>query len=856
MNRLLILLMAAAVPAMTEIMDGDPAFYRVDTRTPANELKPGVLADAVNKMLPDGRAWPRWSVNRQPWGVPNPPVNLIPPGSVYRDAFNSPNCVLNGILVAGKQYTLTLPNPSLIYEVLLLNEGIPLLEAYIPGGTPYTFAALGDGISIATTVPVGTPVVGTLYAVLPPRGFNVCGYARFEDPAGFDTAILLTDDWRNQAGEDGGRGRAWRLIAGNGPLEIPMNGNDIYGPARLIPCLQGVVMLRQQLERHYFAAAAVLGAGANTIQLNCQPDWEDGDEVYLWGDANSTFQGGTGVLANTLWYVKAAANNQVKLYADQGMTQQATWTGAVGQFYLERRSAQPGFYGNGAPPLLAAPDLDNNPWNITGFKSVPVQIYATAYNNATGVLTCLNHNFTPGQGVKYWNVHSAAFTAYFVYVVDANHIELMVAQADAENGVNPAAIANWGATDYVMNATASGQPMPSGREGAFIGQRLVIVNGQNNVVISDPNDVLHYTLLNGITANVGTGGQTNAVATVSSQDTLIILNNNAVLALYNFSEGPANWVLREITREYGCVAPLSVVQRGVDTMFLSRRGWDRVFETAFGVIQPVVKPVSFDMDKYMQLVDWANAGLTTAAQVDNRLLVAMPQKEQAAAAVQNNMWWSLNLLNSDPSRDAWAWEGSWSGAYLNAYAFCVLTVAGKEWITFADYSGNVNWLGSGWLDLGLYPINDSMTTRIYTGDVAQLKAERKVWMRAKAIWDVNNAQISVTAVTPGYNERTALLPNPVSYDRTKYIAGEGPDYNPATQQPAFGAPYRQDYSLAGPGELIGGLPDVHQNVPETFYLRANDWGLQLVIANARGSARVGQITVKAAPGLRIGSRTA
>jgi hypothetical protein len=312
-------------------------------------------------------------------------------------------------------------------------------------------------------------------------------------------------------------------------------------------------------------------------------------------------------------------------------------------------------------------------------------------------------------------------------------------------------------------------------------------------------------------------------------------------------------VLREITREYGCLAPLSLLQRGASTMFLSHRGYDRVIVTPFGLVLPVENPASLDVDKYVRLIDWTHAGGASASMVDSRLLLALPQKGQIGG-VYNNAVLSLNLQNSSPDKDEWAWEGVWTGALLRPYAFCVLNVFGKEWITYADYNGNVNWLADGWMDLGTTPIADSMTTRRYTGTERELRNSRKIWNRAKVTWDTYDPLLTVAAVGPGYGEARVLAPCPMSYDRTKYAAGEGPDYDPATQTPPFGNPYREDYSLAGPGELIGGVPDVHQNATETFYPRVDAWGLQLTIANTQGSARIGAVDVAGLPGPKASSR--
>lgn len=76
---MLIALAANRKPALAQ--DGDSAFWRVDTRTPAHELQAGTAADAVNCRMEDGRVWPRFGVSQQAWGQTN--LNLIPNGSTY-----------------------------------------------------------------------------------------------------------------------------------------------------------------------------------------------------------------------------------------------------------------------------------------------------------------------------------------------------------------------------------------------------------------------------------------------------------------------------------------------------------------------------------------------------------------------------------------------------------------------------------------------------------------------------------------------------------------------------------------------------------------------------------------------------
>jgi hypothetical protein len=806
--------MTTTAQAGAVVVDGDPAFYRVNTRTPAHALEPGVCADAVNKRFEDGRAWPRLDVEREPWG-----------------------------------------------DVKSLRDHVS-----------------GD--------------------------FNVCAYARYSDPNGFEVTVLVTDEWRTAAavvgeaptlpglgaeggnglggeggeglGEeggaggaggasDGGRGRVWLIMSGNGPKEVPLNGNDVWDTARLVPCNNGLVLLRWGNERHYFGAAAVVAA--NRIRLNAPQAWANGDAVLIGGDANSTFTGGAlGVALNTLYFVKVEANNVVGLYRDSGLTLPLDFTGAVGRFYLERQATQPGFYGNGAPPLLAQPNaIGNTLWDV-GFLPVPVNLQVTNTSITFAIFTVPNHRLVPGDEVVLAGMpagHTPANGTWYAYPLNDHQLELYDTQVNAMLAANGSEVGlqvisnNGEHLAYLVKGGASSLPMPPAHEGFYTEtNQLVLVNGANNICISDPNDPLHYTPFQAsLTAQLGESGGVVAVSTFQAADCLVFLKSDSILALYNFAEGAAQWALRSVTLEYGCKAALSVRQWGNRLTFLSRRGLDCVMLSAFGVILPVEKPISFDLKKYIDLIDWPNAGQAVVETWNNRLFLAVPKRGQAGKAgtgkveSRNSMVLVLNYLNSEPQKDIFGWEGVWQGAALQVAGWARCDVYGESRLSFVDYAGQVNWLGDGWLDVGNIPIADSLTTRIYGG----ADKGRKKWLKGLVVWDTNGPTLTVTAVSPGYNERQPLLTDLV-YDRTQYLDGSGAVYDPATQRPAFNTPNRADYSLAGPGELIGGVPNVHQNIPETVRLRVDDWGVQLLIENKTGSCRLVSVELEGVRGPRAGTR--
>jgi hypothetical protein len=306
--------------------------------------------------------------------------------------------------------------------------------------------------------------------------------------------------------------------------------------------------------------------------------------------------------------------------------------------------------------------------------------------------------------------------------------------------------------------------------------------------------------------------------------------------------------LLNVTREYGCIAPLSVQPVGSNLFFLSPRGVDRVEVNAFGTVLPVLLPPSDNQLAYMNQVDLtANANMATAETWNKRYFIAMPARGQAAGAAgvltnaivggpQNNLIMTCNLRYSDQSKDTWGWEGLWNG--FTVYGFARLTIAGQgERLTFCDYNGNVNWLSDGWLDYGLNPINTRLLTRRYNGG----SMGRKIWGPGRIIWDTYDTDLTVCAVAPGVNRQYPVtLPN---YNATGYLQGPNVPvaYNPETQVPAFNTPFRADYTPQQLSELVGNALEQRQNITQPFRLRVDAWGIQIQITNASGSCRIASV---------------
>lgn len=915
---LLIIFMALTADKMTEVADGDDAFHRIDTRRPPHELATGTAADAVNCRFEDGRAWPRLCVNTQPWGTIG--VNMVPVGAVFSSLSHVATYAFTNFIIGEKYFYA--PGKTTDLRANIPNGPVAGPGEFIATSTVYYLKSPG--------VP-GSTVASSLAVVL--KIGDPVGYARFNDPEDYDTQMVLTADWRNLVGEDGGRGRAWRVQAGNIPQAVPLNGHDVWDTTRLIQCFNGLVMLRQGSERHYFSAtrtvtitdsdataetltvtittlanglvvkvAGITGAtgtyyvreisggtislydtlahataGGATgrfnvtvtgetgtlsvlavdpatarIQLNEQPNWADGDKVVFYTDnavpGGSLFMGTTPPQNATAYFVKHIGTTQIELYTNPSLLTQVSFTGALGRFWIERDADFPGFYGNAAPPLVAQPDgFGKTVWEA-GFVAVPVSVIVTGTDASTGIVTAPNHRLLPGDNVTVTGLNTTGpvpITTAYVYPVSDHAVKLYTTQLGALAQDPATLIAQVGSeTGTLTKVGASGLPMPGGREGAYYQNRLIIVNGRDTVAISDPLDVLHFSPFTAaVTANLGESDSINAVWPMGTNDAVLVLKENSVGLINNFSGGPSNWTFTNLTREYGCIAPLSVAQVGADVWFLSRKGVASVAQTSNGVLQGVADPVSKPMKKYIDRIDWRYAKQACGGYWNNRYFVALPLKGQGKIVLNNGVL-VHNFLNVTTSYSAgsspvleFGWEGLWSGATLLPFALARLDVYGDERMCFLDYSGQVRWLGDGWAD-GTSPIPAALTTRRYTGG----SPKRVLWLSGLVTVDAWAPNLTVNAIFPGVNEQQTVIANKV-FDKTKYLVYGAADYNPAAPTTGtFNAPYREDYQPSA-AELLAGAPDLHQNHPLPFRLRRQDWGIQIQVTNISGSARVQSVEV-------------
>lgn len=943
--------MAVLVANAVMMTDGDAAFLRVNNRDPAHALTPGTVAAATNCRFENGKPRPRYGVAVDGWGETST-TNLV--GDIFWSSIDAPGGVSPNIktitgFIVGNRYRYELGNADVLTASFAIIESVRT-----PGSENYT-AASGNFIATADTYYILSTITDAAVAVTTQikRTGLPCAYARFSDPdTDTDNCVLVTDEWRTDG--DGGRGRAWRILPGNVPQEIPLNGHDVWQSARLVQCDNALLLLRAGNERHYFIAADCDDPDNDRITLHCAPSWtvgtasrvlfqavDDnafegavitgtvsdltaetvtvGSEDLVTGDAFLTTLsvdlttptikyvrvissgGGSSVVAlydtaahaldlgfttgrlnittdtqnSTLtetgvvpasgnyYFAQHVSSGIIELYSDAGLSAASKlgYSGATsitGKFYIELASDPAPYFGNGAPVLLMQPDGEGLNAFENGFKATPPNVLIQSSVAASGILTARNHRLNPGDSVM--GTISELATAKFAAPQGDHTLKLYTTEdyALADNGVDGlvALPDSTYSEDELWLTNSSALTIPPLREGIYYKGRLVGFNGHSNLVIGDPGDFLHFEQFKGtVPSNFGEAGRGVGLLQIG-EDALLIIKQHSIYVATGLSGESSGWRLDDVTKEFGGLSALAMLNVGTDGWLWTRKGVASVIRTVSGDKQATVNTVSDDISENLKDVDWSRANLACAEIWNGRYFLSVPLRGQEdpvnnATFVYNFKNAHLQLEQSDALGEVVgrvvrgnrqdAWEGTWEGDLLTPYAFAKLNVNGEERLTFVTPDGIVCWLHDGWDDAG-DAITSEVLTRGYFGGREMLV------LKGNIQWDAFNPKITAELLTRGVNEVETLAGfDELQYDNTHYLTADTADYDPSSStEEQFNAPDREDYSPAD-GDLSVATLDLHQNLSEPFRCRVRGSAPQLRITNEQGSLRVASVSVQGRP---------
>jgi hypothetical protein len=259
--------------------------------------------------------------------------------------------------------------------------------------------------------------------------------------------------------------------------------------------------------------------------------------------------------------------------------------------------------------------------------------------NGTAVVTETNHGLETGDKVRIIT-HSggADFFNGQLYTVKVTGADTFEYQAEADTGTfsvvytKPQSIGG----GYIHQPNASWGVVAQGR--------LIVpyeVNNNDELIFSDIFDANTFDpIFNQFRPSGGTADFLVAVYPWVD-DRVLVLNRRSVHVINGTSGSLLDTQVREITREFGCIARQSIAQVGDNIMWLSDNGVMQVNTTTEYNQLAVAVPLSEPIQDLFTRVNWVAADKACAAYFNNRYYLALP----IDGSTGNNAILVYNFLN-------------------------------------------------------------------------------------------------------------------------------------------------------------------------------------------------------------------
>ena len=536
------------MPDLPQIGGMDDGFVGVVSRIDPALIPTSYVSNAVNRRFEDQVIKNRWGIVQPKWGgrwsSGSRIVTLTSGSSV-------------GVPVSGDQIPA---NSQVVCDVdantqIFSNGTLCTLD----DNTNTTFSTAAFSFSPS---PANKTV--QFYASTAPFE-EILGVLPYRDPdTGANALLVAVNESRSS---DGGQGKVWCIRPNQSPVEVSMNGHDIYLPVRLIQATNGVVMLRPGNARYYFdstggvADSILLQDGftllcennnhltdedITQIDLNVVPDLATGDIVNVEqvGTSQPLWTGTPGSGQGFQLYANVV-NQEVSLHltlgdAQAGINALALNPQTGSRYYIELASNTTGYdlaqdiinNLNDGMPLLMQSTATNPSALDAGFDRIPSTLSINSSDATADTIAVFNHNFIPGDQVTLTNIQNGGANVtnkiYYAYPVDNNTLRLFSGTTEETDSLNDAsrAVIQLTTTGTSPNITISAVTILNQGSG-YLSAPVITVTGTHSVDAS-----LTATVTNGIVSSVtivngGTYSMT-PTASVAMPSTLVDVTTSNV----------------------------------------------------------------------------------------------------------------------------------------------------------------------------------------------------------------------------------------------------------------------------------------------------------------------------------------
>lgn len=172
--------------------------------------------------------------------------------------------------------------------------------------------------------------------------------------------------------------------------------------------------------------------------------------------------------------------------------------------------------------------------------------------------------------------------------------------------------------------------IPNSAFGLFFQNRAFVVHGRDEIMVSDALNLTRYSITNSFRINKGSSDRLTGVY-AWNDTTIVVAKERSVYTVSNLIPNALGDYdqprLGVVTREWGIIAPRSMVATGTDLMGLSRRGVVSIQQTTQNLLQAVDMPVSEPIQPLIDRINWRYAAGAVAAFWDNKYYLAVPMDD-------------------------------------------------------------------------------------------------------------------------------------------------------------------------------------------------------------------------------------
>jgi hypothetical protein len=384
--------------------------------------------------------------------------------------------------------------------------------------------------------------------------------------------------------------------------------------------------------------------------------------------------------------------------------------------------------------------------------------------------------------------------------------------------------------------------IPYSNQATYYQNRLWVIDGKDQVAASD---VLDFTVYDDLANNfnLNTGSSDYLVMTYPfGENSLLVFKNRSIYLLQNVQGSLDDVTVTEVTRQVGAIGINAVVSVGPDVVYMSDQNINLITLTATNnAVQHKTLPLSRNIRKVLNRVNWQYAYKVSMAYYDNKLFVSLP--------LDNSVYCNAVVVYNFVTEN---WYGEWnfsSDINMSILGWAVVGYLGLQRLHAVTEDGRIFVTDEGANDISgttVAEISTSLTTRAYSFE-GQNAYQRRMWIDLAT----NRPSFSVLSYSEGASEESEILTDQTFSRSDSWIFSDS-TYDLTNVNDDFNRAYRKDYST-GPDSVqcgTGFQPEMPQEFRLPIDTRRQGRLAWAKITNSQGFIQIMSIGFEARPGAR------